>query len=293
MKAKVIVGLMVALLLFSLPGCGQTSSSDTAPASTTSESSSEEKQSDEKNVKEEKPTEISYDNLPLCHNDKVDVTLSKISDEGIKINITNKTDDIVSISQAGIALDGQCLMNTGYALLYEDLVPNSTLEHLIPYELDEVEHQTISGVFELMKKDEDGNGWNDGYLSFSNVDLGHDAHPLWADSPDAQILYEDDQVVCSFYRILGSQFAVSITNKGSELIRTLCDSISVNGQMISEMSSDGADILPGCESILIIDLLDYDLESEVKSGDTIAGIFDIFGQDHMGTGNISFSMTVK
>lgn len=290
MKKRWSVCICLMLSLALLSGCG--SESETSSDKTTVTSVSDETTEDAAKEKEEKPTEISYDNLALCSNDRIDITLKAISEDGITLNIINKSNEIITISEKGIALDGQCLPDNDNPLYWEDLVPNSTLEHQIKYNLDNVEHQTISGMFEIYSDaDGDGNSTAEGDIGFSNVELGYEPHAIWVASPDAQVLYEDDQVSCSFYRVKGSRLALSISNKSTEQINCLLDSIAVNGQTITSTSSSGADILPGCEGILMVDLMDYDLESEVDNGGTISGIIGIF-KDHIGTGEFSFTATI-
>lgn len=290
MKNKLLALAILSLMLVALAGCGGGETTVSAPPE---RSATEEKTAEEP----AEPTSIDYDNRALASNDKVDVALKEISHDGITFTMTNKTADIITIRQEGIALDGQCIYAGDNALLYEDLVPNTSTEVLLPYELNNIKHQNISGSFELSYVDEQGYGSTDSFLNFSNVDLGYESHPIWEypedSSQNGQVLYEDARVTCRLYRIMDDMFAVTIKNNSTEFFTTLIDSIVVDGKSISETSTVGADCLPGCEAIDMIQTLDFDLESEIQSGSTIAGVVELFGQTGGINGQFSFNMTVE
>lgn len=293
MKKKIIALITTATLLCTMAGCGNSNTSSTENSLSTTQSSESAPKPTPAQKTLKQPV-VEYNNLPLCANDKIEVNLDAISKKGITLNIKNNSAETLTISYGGLALDGRCLIENDYALLHEDLIPNTTTNVLIPYALDEAEHQTISGSFEILHIDSEGYGYTDSYLSFSNIDLGQAASQIWGDSPYAQTLYEDARVSCSYYQLTDSLFVVRMLNKSNQNFQASFDSIAINGQTITETSCNGSKLLPGCESLVYVETLDYDLESNVKSGDNISGIIHLFDQNGGGLdGQFSFNMTMQ
>lgn len=294
MKTKLLTITLLSAFLITLAGCGgETTVSappeSSAPSSTSTSAPAEETQPDE-------PSIIEYDNRPLCSNDKIDISLTSIAKDGVTYSITNKTSDILTVRDRGFALDGQCYYTGDYAYLYEDIVPNSTVEVTVPYELEDIEHETMSGAFEVNILDNKGFSSYEDFLPYSNINLGYSSNKIWFYPTDKQCgldLYEDDLFTCRIYRIIEDTFAVTIKNNSTEHYQAMFDSLVINGTSITDTSTDNAELIPGCESILAVRALDRDLESELQEGDTIAGVIDLFGTDHGLSNKFSFNMTVE
>lgn len=286
MKKEIIALITTATLLCTMAGCGSnnTTSSESSLSATESSTSTQETLA--------KPV-VEYNNIPLCGDEKINVALKSISTKGITFHITNKTSDIITIMQTGIALDGLCLYAGNYALLYEDIAPNSTVDILLEYDLDSATHQSISGAFETYLG---GSGFIDNHLSFSSIDLGYDIDTIW-DYPDdtpqnGAILYEDNNIVCRFYRIVDSMFVLGITNKSNAYYSAMVDSFVLNGQVLNDAYSTSADLLPGCESLLVVETSNSPLSNKVNSGDTISGIVQLYDEGNTGCGQFNFNMSM-
>lgn len=292
MKRKIVILGLLMIFVASLFGCGSEKTTVSAPL----ESSATEEKTDEEEPAE--PTVIDYDNRMLCSNDKVDVALKDIHYDGITLTITSKTSEILTLSCDGLAFDGQCIYHGNFSIMDEELVPNTTVEVEVECDIDDnIKHQTMSGQFDLIKYDEDGGGNSVGALPFS-VDLGYDSHPIWnypedTDSQSGQVLYEDDRFTLRFYRVMDSTFAVTLENKTSEYYTATFDSFVANGKSLDNTRVVWADALPGCTSIFSTEFTDLDLENELSTGSTVAGVVQLFGQDHSGAGKLSFNMTIE
>lgn len=278
MKNKLLTIATLSLLLVALAGCGGETT-----VSAPQESPAPQEESADADV-------ISYDNRALCSNEKVDVTLKEISRDGITLTFTNKTADTITVMQKGLAIDHQTLYSGNYALLYEDLIPNTTTDVLISYELDNIQHQSMSGLFELYLN---GSGFIDSIMTFSNVDLGYSEDPIWVyieeDPQSGQTLYEDDQLTCRFYRMVDSMFVVTIENNGAEYFSASPSSLVINGQSVDISGFVPAEVMSGCQALLVTNLPDGDL----NAGDTIAAVYQLYDQDHAGTRNFSINMTIE
>lgn len=282
MKTKLLTITLLSAFLITLAGCGGETTVSAPP-----ESSAPTEQATNADV-------ISYDNRALCGNEKVDVALKEISRDGITLTITNKTSDTITIMQQGLALDGLSLYTNQYALLYEDLIPETTVEVLVPYELDNIEHQTMSGSFELSYIDEQGYGYTDSILSFNNVDLGYDPHPIWRYPDDnaqaGDILYEDDQLTCRFYRLIDNMFVVTAENKSDAFFQIMPNTLVVNGKVIEENNVVTGEAMPGCTTLVVAGLPDDVQSSDIE---TIAVSYQLFDQSGAGFNTFSFNMTIE
>lgn len=287
MKKKIIALITTATLLYTMAGCGNSNTSSTENSLSTTQSSAPAQETLAKPV-------VKYNNMPLCGDEKMDVSLKSISTKGITFHITNKTSDIITIMQTGIALDGLCLYAGNYTLLYEDIAPNGTVDILLPYELESATHQSISGAFETYVNN---SGFVDNHLSFSNINLGHDVDTIW-DYPDetpqnGAILYEDNNLICKFYRIVDSMFVLGITNKSNTYYSAMFDSFVLNGQVLNDAYSMKADLLPGCEALLVVESSNSPLSNRISTGDTVSGTVQLYDQTNTGCGQFSFNMTME
>lgn len=288
MKKKIIALITAATLLCTMVGCGETNTQSAPSASSSLQETNTPKQETLA-----KPV-VEYDNMPLCGDEKMDVALKSISTKGITFHITNKTSDIITIMQTGIALDGLCLYAGNYALLHEDIAPNSTVDILLPYDLGSATHQSISGAFETYINN---SGFVDNHLSFSNINLGYDVDTIW-DYPDetpqnGAILYEDNNLICKFYRVVDSMFVLGITNKSNTYYSAMFDSFVLNGQVLNDAYSTSADLLPGCEALLVVESSNSPLSNRISTGDAVSGIVQLFDQTNTGCGQFSFNMTME
>lgn len=286
MKKKIIALITAATLLCTMVGCGG-GNTTSANNSSLQEASTPKQETLAKTV-------VEYNNMPLCGDAKMDVALKSISTKGITFHITNKTPDIITIMQTGIALDGLCLYAGNNALLYEDIAPNSAVDILLPYELESATHQSISGAFETYINN---SGFVDNHLSFSNINLGYDVDTIW-DYPDetpqnGAILYEDNNLICKFYRIVDSMFVLGITNKSNTYYSAMFDSFVLNGQVLNDAYSMSADLLPGCEALLVVESSNSLLSNRISAGDTVSGIVQLYDQTNTGCGQFSFNMTMQ
>lgn len=293
MKKKIIALITTATLLCTMVGCGDgnTTSAENSSSTTQSSESAPKPTPAQKTLKQ--PV-VEYDNMPLCGDEKMDVALKSISTKGITFHITNKTSDIITIMQTGIALDGLCLYAGNYALLHEDIAPNSTVDILLPYDLGSATHQSISGAFETYINN---SGFVDNHLSFSNINLGYDVDTIW-DYPDetpqnGAILYEDNNLICKFYRVVDSMFVLGITNKSNTYYSAMFDSFVLNGQVLNDAYSTSADLLPGCEALLVVESSNSPLSNGISTGDAVSGIVQLFDQTNTGCGQFSFNMTME
>lgn len=287
MKKKIISLIATAILLCTMVGCGESNTPSSEDTSSTTETNIQEQETLANPV-------VEYDNMLLCGDEKIDVALKSISTKGITFHITNKTPDIITIMQTGIALDGLCLYAGNNALLYEDIASNSSVDILLPYELDSATHQSISGAFETYIN---GSGFVNNHLSFSNINLGYDVDTIW-DYPDdtpqnGAVLYEDNNLICKFYRIVDSMFVLGITNKSNTYYSAMFDSFVLNGQVLNDAYSMSADLLPGCEALLVVESSNSLLSNRISAGDTVSGIVQLYDQTNTGCGQFSFNMTMQ
>ena len=247
-------------------------------------------QPSEKTAGDERQTEhastpMNFDNLELYSDEIFEIYLNTISKEGIEFTFINKTDEILTIRDDAIALDGQCCVCTN-GFIWEDIASNATIKCVLKCELSETEHSEISGSFSLVGEDKRQKK----EVVFDRISLGGAKNLLWESADKSNILYEDDDLICSFWAIQDSMILVEIGNKSDTMIDSYVANIAINGKDIGAINAvngiNAGCTLPGTTSLLLIET-----DQQLAEGDAVVGVIQLF-EDGIGTYKFDFTLTV-